>query len=154
MAGWDWSQILTAGGKQYVAKRTGSAFMEMSRDYPTDEQADADTLGRDIVRRFTAHIPHEGGRPPLGTLILESSKGVSTASGDGSDAEISRAISTDNGNTYTTYDPRPVGEQGVYDQRTVWHRNGRGRRPQTIIQFRINQPVKIAITGVVYGETT
>lgn len=151
---WDWAYILTAFGKQYVAKRTGPAFMELSRDYPTDEQADASTMGTDIVREWTAHIPHESGRPPLGTIILESSKGISRASGDGANAVCQMRISNDEGNTWTAYRDAPFGVQGAYSARTIWHRNGRGVRPQTILGFKVSEPVKFAVEGVIFGETT
>lgn len=151
---WAWVRILTVGGAQYVSKRTGSAFMELSRAYPTDEQADAETAGTDIIREFTAHIPHEGGRPALGTVLLEGTKGVARSSGDGSDPVTQMRISTDNGNSWTSFRDRKTGAEGVYDQRTVWHRNGRGKRPQTILHFRDPEPVKRSVTGIVWGETT
>jgi hypothetical protein len=151
---WAWVRILTAGSKHYVSKRTGSAFMELSREYPTDEQAAAETMGTDIIREWTAHIPHEGGRPSLGTVLLESTKGVARAAGDGSAPVCQMRISTDNGNAWTSYRDRATGATGVYDQRTVWHRCGRGKRPQSIFQFKHSEPVKMAVTGVVWGETT
>lgn len=154
MASWDWARIITVGGKQYAAKRTGPAFMELSREYPSDEQPDDDTPGNAIVRRWTAHIPHEGGRPALGTIIVECSKGIGLPSGDGSDPVMAMAISNDNGNTWTANREAPMGEQGAYDVRTVWHRNGRGVRPQTILRFLVNEPLKFAVEGVIFGETT
>lgn len=154
MASWDWARIITVGGKQYAAKRTGSAFMELSREYPSDEQADADTPNVEIVRRWTAHIPHEGGRPALGTIIVECSKGIGLASGDGENPLMAMAISTDQGNTWTANREESMGEQGEYAKRVVYHRNGRGQRPQTILRFRVNEPVKFAVEGVIWGETT
>lgn len=151
---WDWAYILTALGKQYVAKRTGPAFMELSRDYPTDEQADADTLGTTIRREFSAHVPVESGAPALGAVILESSKGIGRASGPGSAPVAKLRISNDNGNTWTAFRDASLGAQGAYSQRSVWHRNGRGRRPQVIFGFRIEEPVKFAVEGVIYGELT
>lgn len=151
---WSWAYILTAFGKQYVSKRTGPAFMELSRDYPTDEQSDASTMGTDIVREWTAHIPHEQGRTPLGTIIVECSKGIGRVSGDGSNPVIQMRISNDNGNTWTAYREASMGAQGVYNARCVFHRNGRGVRPQTILGFKVSEPVKFAVEGVIYGETT
>lgn len=151
---WSWAQIISVNGVEYAAKRTGSAFMELSRDYPTDEQADADTMGTDIVREWTAHIPHESGRPALGTIVLECSKGIGRASGDGSDPVIQMRISNDNGNTYTAFREAPMGAQGAYGQRAVFHRNGRGVRPQTILHHKVSEPVVFAVEGVIWGETT
>ena len=154
MPGWDWARIVTAGGRQYVAKRTGTAFMEMSREYATDEQADANTPGNEIVRVWSAHIPHEEGRPEIGTVIAECSTGIGRISGDGSDPVMAMSISFDQGQTFTTYRNAKMGELGAYSARVVWHRNGRGKRSQTILRFRVNEPVKFAIENIVHGETT
>ena len=151
---WAWVRILTVGGSQYVSKRSGSAFMELSREYPTDEQADAETAGTDIIGEWTAHIPHEGGRPALGTVLLEGTKGVARSSGDGSDPVTQMRISFDGGNSWTAWRDRKTGATGEYDTRTVWHRCGRGKRPQTILHFKDPEPVKRSVTGIVWGETT
>lgn len=151
---WDWSQIIEQDGRVFAAKRTGSTFVELSRAYATDEQADESTLGTDIEREFSAHVPHDGGRVALGGLFLEGSKGVGLASGDGSDPMAGRRISRDNGNTWTAWDDRKIGAQGAYDERTNWTRNGRGKRPQTVFHFRVIEPVKFDITGVVWGQRT
>lgn len=177
---WDWVRIVSKDGKHYVSKRTGSTFCELSRDYATDEETtvasvdtrvttggdtrirvsgdtrvtagSGSTLGTDIPRQFTAHIPHDGGRPALGAIHLEGSKGRGNASGDGSDPVAGLRISNDNGNTFSARRARNLGAQGAYDERTKWERNGRGRRPQTVLWFDIDEPVKFDITGVVYGQ--
>jgi hypothetical protein len=151
---WSWAMIASVNGKEYVAKRAAGVFAEMSRAFPTDEQADANTLGTDIVREWTAHIPQEAGTQVIGTIVLESSKGIGRASGDGSDPIVQMRISNDNGNTWTTYRDGKLGAQGAYEQRTVWHRNGRGKRPQTILQFKASEPVQFSVEGVVYGEVS
>jgi len=151
---WAFSRILTAGGEQYATKRTGTAFMRLSRDYATDEQADASTLGTDITREFSAHIPHGSGRPPLGAIILEGSKGIGLSSGDGSAPVVQRRISTDDGNSWTAWDSRALGAQGAYSARSKWSRNGLGRRPQTIVHFKIAEPVILTVTGVTWGDAS
>lgn len=150
--GWDWSRIQSEGDAIYAAKRTGSTFVELSREYATDEQADASTLGNDITREFTAHINHDGGRPSLGAIHLEGSKGRGNASGDGSDPLAGLRISKDNGNTWKSRKTRKLGAQGAYDERTKWERNGRGKRPQTVLWFDVDEPVKFDVTGVVWGQ--
>ncbi len=151
---WAFSRILTAGGAQYATKRTGTAFMRLSRDYATDEQADAETLGTDITREFTAHIPHDAGRPALGPIMVDGSKGGGLAAGDGSAPVIQMRISTDNGNTWSSFRSRKLGAQGAYDERSKWNQNGRGRRPQTILHFKIVEPVAFTVTGVTWGEAS
>jgi len=151
---WAFSRILTAGGAQYATKRTGTAFMHLSRDYATDEQADAETLGTDITREFTAHIPHDAGRPALGPIMVDGSKGGGLAAGDGSAPVIQMRISTDNGNTWSSFRSRKLGAQGAYDERSKWNQNGRGRRPQTILHFKIVEPVAFTVTGVTWGEAS
>ena len=149
---WDWVRIISEGDAHYAAKRTGSTFVELDRDYATDEQADASTLGNDIPREWSAHIPHDGGRPVLGAIHLESSKGRGNAAGDGNDPVIGLRVSKDNGNTWSTRRTRKIGAQGAYDERTKWERNGRGKRPQTVLRFDTDEPVKFDITGAVYGQ--
>lgn len=179
---WDWVRIVSKDGKHYVSKRTGSTFCELSRDYATDEETtvasvdirvttggdtrirvsgdtrvtagSGSTLGTDIPRQFTAHIPHDGGRPAIGAIHLEGSKGRGNASGDGSDPVAGLRISNDNGNTFSARRTRNLGAQGAYDERTKWERNGRGKRPQTVLWFDVDEPVKFDITGVVYGEAS
>lgn len=151
---WAWSQIISQDGSQYAAKRTGSTFVHLSRAYDTDEQVDASTFNLDITREWTAHIPHEAGRPALGPIILEGSKGIGNASGDGANPVVQMRISTDNGNTWTSYRSRSMGATGAYDTRAKWNQNGRGKRPQTILQFKVAEPVKFDVTGVVYGDAS
>lgn len=150
---WNWSQIISQDGAQYVAKRTGTAFMQLSRAYATDEQADASTLGDDITRNWTAHIPHEGAGIALGPIILEGSKGTALASGDGSDPVVQMRISNDNGNTQSSWRERSLGVRGDYDARAKWNQNGRGKRPQTVLEFKASEPIVLDVTGVVWGET-
>ena len=149
---WDWVRIISEGDAHYAAKRTGSTFVELDRDYATDEQADANTLGTDIPREWSAHIPVDGGRPVLGAIHLEGSKGRGNATGDGNDPVVGLRISTDNGNTWSSRRTRKIGAQGAYDERTKWERNGRGKRPQTVLWFDTDEPVKFDITGAVYGQ--
>ncbi|MEL6258048.1 MAG: hypothetical protein AAFQ67_03195 [Pseudomonadota bacterium] len=149
---WDWAQIISDGGNQYVAKRTGSAFMQLTRNAATDEQPDDSTLGTDIERFGTAHLPHAEGRSPLGPIIAELSHGVGLANGDGSDPVIGLRLSRDNGQTWTNRRDRDLGVQGAYEQRSKWVRNGRGRRPQTIAELRVVEPVQHSITGLTFGS--
>jgi hypothetical protein len=149
---WDFVDILQQSGRTLAAKRTGSTFVELSRDYATDEQADESTLGTDIPREWSVHIPIDGGRPVLGAIHLEGSKGRGNAAGDGNDPVIGLRISKDNGNTWSNRRTRKIGAQGAYDERTKWERNGRGKRPQTVLWFDTDEPVKFDITGCVYGQ--
>jgi hypothetical protein len=149
---WSWVRIVSQGGKQYASKRTGTAFMELSRSYVTDEQVDATTLNIDIPREWTSHIPHDGGRPALGSVILEGSKGIGNAAGDGANPMAQMRISNDNGNTWTAYRSRSMGIQGNYDARSKWDLCGRGKRPQTILGFKVVEPVKFDVTNVAWGD--
>jgi hypothetical protein len=125
----------------------------LSRDYPTDEQANTTTMGNDIVREWTAHIPIGSGTQALGTLIIEGTKGAARASGDGSDPVHQMRLSFNQGNTWTAYRDRKTGVVGAYNQRSVWHRCGTGERPQAIAQFKVSEPVKFSVEGVSWGET-
>lgn len=150
--GWDWARIISVSGRYFVAKRAAGVFAEMSRAYATDEQPDVSTLGNTITRQFSAHVPVDDGRPELGSIVMEGSRGIGRASGTGSNPVVQMRLSFDQGNTWTAYRSVSMGVQAAYSVRAVWHRNGRGRRPQVIMGFQVAEPVVFAVEGVSYAE--
>jgi hypothetical protein len=86
--------------------------------------------------------------------MVDGSKGIGLSSGPGSAPVIQMRISTDNGNTWTSFRSRNLGAQGAYDERSKWNQNGRGRRPQTILHFKIVEPVAFTVTGVTWGDAS
>jgi hypothetical protein len=65
---------------------------------------------------------------------------------------ISLAISRDKGNTFGAYRDRTIGAIGAYNARTSWEQNGRAQPEQTVLLFRISDPVRRLWSRVAIGE--
>jgi hypothetical protein len=150
-ATWRYTDIITAAGRVFVCDATGQ-FDELSRDYASESMATASTMGTEIVREFTAHLSGAPDSLPITSVRLESSKGVGVATGQGVDPVVQLRVSTDGGNTWTNWRSRKLGAQGVYDQRTVWHRCGRTKLAGMVFQFQKSDPAPAAYLGVVVNE--
>ena len=148
---WRYTDIITAAGRVFVCDETGQ-FDELSRDYASESMATAFTMGTEIVREFTAHMSGVPDSLPVTTLRLESAKGVGVATGQGVDPIVRMRASVDGGNTWTNWRDRKLGAQGVYDQRTVWHRCGRTRLAGMVFQFQKSDPAPTAYLGVIVNE--
>jgi hypothetical protein len=148
---WEWVFHVSVDGKQYAAPE-GATLVELSRSYASDRQADASTFGTEIVGYFSAHVPVNRLRPALGQIRLEGAKGVGLSSGQGSNPLISLAISRDKGNTFGAYRDRTIGAIGAYNARTSWEQNGRAQPEQTVLLFRISDPVRRLWSRVAIGE--
>ena len=127
-------------------------FDEMSRDYTSEHMADADTMGTEIVREFTAYLPTQSGRMAIMTAKLECAKGVGLPTGQGSDPVVEMRQSVDGGNNFTAWSPKGIGRQGEYSRRTIWRRRGRAKDQGVVFEFRKSDPVKTAFLGVVINE--
>ena len=148
---WRYTSMVTAAERVFVADDTGQ-FDELSRDYLSESMADADTMGTEITREFTAYLAGAPEGFAINTVRLESAKGVGIASGQGSDPIVRLRTSTDGGNTWTNWRDRKLGAQGDYNQRTVWHRCGRTKLQGQVLHFLKTDPVKTAYLGVAINE--
>jgi len=148
---WDWSFHVSVDGRQYAAP-ADAVFVELSRAYKSDRMADASTFGTEIVRYFSGHLPVNMGRPALGQVRVEGSKGIGLSSGQGSNPLLSLAISRDKGNTFGPYRDRTLGAIGEYGARTSWEQNGRAEPEQCVLLFRISDPVGFLPSRIAVGE--
>lgn len=148
---WRYTDIVTAGARVFVCDGAGQ-FDELSRDYTSESMANVSTMGTEIVREFTAFMSGAPDSYPVKSVRLESAKGVGISTGQGSDPVVSMRLSVDGGNTFTSWRDRKLGAIGVYDQRTIWRRNGRTELQGMLFQFQKSDPVKCAYLGVVVGE--
>jgi hypothetical protein len=148
---WEWVFHVSVDGKQYAAPED-TTLVELSRSYKSDRMADASTFGTEIVRYFSAHLPTNRGRPAIGQVRCEGTKGIGLSSGQGSDPLLQLAISRDKGNTFGAYRDRTLGAIGEYGARTAWEQNGRSNPEQTVLLFRISDPVGFLPSRVAIGE--
>jgi hypothetical protein len=148
---WEWVFHVSVDGKQYAAPETPS-LVELSRSYKSDRMPDANTYGTPIVRYFSGHLPTNQGRPAIGQIRCEGTKGIGLSSGQGSNPLLSMAISRDKGNTFGPYRDRTLGAIGEYGARTSWEQNGRSEPEQTVLLFRISDPVGFLPSRVAIGE--
>jgi hypothetical protein len=127
-------------------------LVELSRTYKSDRMADAFTFGTEIVRYFSGHLPVNLNRPALGQIRVEGTKGIGLNSGQGINPLVSMAISRDKGNTFGAYRDRTLGLIGDYGARTSWEQNGRAEPEQTVLLFRISDPVGFLPSRIAVGE--
>jgi len=92
------------------------------------------------------------GNQPLGQVRVEGTKGIGLVSGQGSNPLLSMAISRDKGNTFGAYRDRSLGAIGEYGARTSWEQNGRAMPEQTVLLFRLSDPVGFLPSRVPVGE--
>jgi hypothetical protein len=148
---WEWLHHVANDGKFYAANQA-TALVELSRSYKSDRQADASTFGTHIVREFTAHLPVKTGRPPVGQVRVEGTKGIGLSTGTGSNPLLELSISRDQGNTFEAWRSRSLGVIGNYGARTSWEQNGLAGPEQTVLYFRWSDPVGFLPSRVAIGE--
>ena len=148
---WEWLYHVANDGKFYAANED-TTLVELSRSYKSDRQSDASTFGTHIVREFTAHLPVKSGKPPVGQVRVEGTKGIGLSTGQGSNPLLEMAISRDQGNTFEAWRSRSLGLIGNYGARTSWEQNGRAGPEQTVLYFRWSDPVGFLPSRVAIGE--
>jgi len=148
---WAWQFQVTVDGRQFGAN-DGARFVEISRSYKSEYMASASTMGNEITRYFSGHLPTNQGRPAIGQIRVEGTKGIGLSTGQGSNPLLQLAISRDKGNTFGAYRDRTLGAIGEYGARTSWEQNGRSEPEQTVLLFRISDPVGFLLSRVAIGE--
>ena len=148
---WAWQFHVSVGGKHYAASDEDK-FVELSRSYRSEYEPVENVTGQEIVRYFSGHLPTNQGRPAIGQIRCEGTKGIGLSSGQGSNPLLQLAISRDKGNTFGPYRDRTLGAIGEYGARTSWEQNGRSEPEQTVLLFRISDPVGFLPSRVAIGE--
>ena len=148
---WEWLYHVRVDNRLFSAN-SSTVFVELSRTYRSDRQADASTFGTELVREFTAHLPVKEGRPPLGQIRLEGTKGVGLSSGQGSTPVVQMAISRDKGLTFGSFRDRSLGAIGEYGAWTSWEQNGLAGFEQVVLWFRVSDPVNYLPSRVAVNE--
>ena len=148
---WEWLYHTVKDGRFYAAN-DGRTLVELSRAYKSDRQSSATAFGTHIVREFTAHLPTKEGRPPIGQVRVEGTKGIGLETGQDSNPMLQMFISNDKGNTFGPPKERSLGRQGEYRARTSFEQNGRSEPEQTVLLFRWSDPVGFLPSRVAIGE--
>lgn len=137
-----WTDYVLYRGDNYVMDGAGQ-FDLLSRDYASESMANASTMGTEIVREWMSY-GRFGEFRAIPALYLKSAKGVGLATGQGSDPVVEMRVSTNQGNTWSSYRSRKLGAQGVYDEATIWRINGSTSRQGAYFQFRKSDPAPSA----------
>jgi hypothetical protein len=148
---WEWLHHVSKDGRFYAGNGVRT-FVELSRAYKSDRQSSATAFGTEIVREFTGHLPTKSGRPPIGQVRVEGTKGIGLASGQGSAPVLQMLISRDKGNTFGPAMQRSLGALGEYGARTSFEQTGRSGPEQTVLWFKWSDPVGFLPSRVAVGE--
>ena len=148
---WEWQFHVRVDNRLFAANDE-TVFVELSRAYRSDRQADATTFGTELVREFTAHLPVKSGKPAIGQIRLEGTKGVGLNSGQGIAPVVQMAISRDKGLTFGPFRSQSLGAIGEYAARTSWEKNGRAGPEMTVFWFRVSDPVNFLPSRIPVGE--
>jgi len=147
---WRYTTIVEAAARVFVMDGTGQ-FDELSRDYLSESMVNTTTMGTQIQRLMTAILPAPA-RMAVSLVDLMCATGIGLVSGQGSNPLIEMRLSTDNGNTWTTWRSCSMGVIGAYSQRVRWRRCGRVGYQGMVFQFRKSDPVKGAYVDVSVNE--
>lgn len=83
----------------------------------------------------------------LDSLSLEIEPGVSTVTGQGSDAKVWAQFSRDSGKTYGARLERALGATGIAPKSLRWGSLGQFPERGGVVKFGVSDPVSVAITG-------
>lgn len=139
---WRYTHVVKAQSRIFACDATGQ-FDELSRDYASESMPNTTTTGDVIQRMFSAFLP-AGHFETIPAVQLIVSQGVGTLASDALDPLIGMRISVDGGQTFTAKRNRKLGEQGVYDEATIWRMNGSALRRGVVFLFEKTDPVKAA----------
>lgn len=150
--GWEWAFHANAEGKDFVGSRTGSRVAVLTPSASSDYQADADTFGTEIVRKFSFHLSALRTGAPIGVVRLDADVGIAPLTGDFADPQVLLQWSKNKGQTFSPPRSRSSGSQGQYNREIRWERNGRARPEQVIGLITRSDPIRGHINGVAVGE--
>ena len=99
-----------------------------------------------LIRRASAFIKIEEGRPRMDGLVLHCVTGQGNATPPGAAPLVEMRFSDDMGRTFSRWRATPLGPQGHYFTRAYWQRLGQMRAPGRLIEVRASDPVDIAFS--------
>lgn len=147
-----YTAMVQAGTRVFVCDDDGQ-FDELSRDYASESMPNASTMGTEIAREFTAYLSNVPKRKAIKTVRVEVAMGVGLSAGQGANPVIQMRQSFDGGNTWTSWNSKPLGAQGEYGKRgPTWRRRGRVKDKGVVFHFLKTDPVKEAYLGVPVNE--
>lgn len=140
-------------GRHRVCCHTTGFGVHLGGDYADGRvyQMDLDTYtddGEAIVRERRLPVVVAGQRYIKHRKIeldLERGVGLDASPTVGDDPVVLMRYSDDNGKTWSSERSAAMGKQGEYTTRAIWRRLGRSRH--RVYEFRISDPVKVALVG-------
>lgn len=149
---WEWAYHIQVDGAYYAGSRLDEKLAKLSRDYTSDNQTTATGFVQNIVREFTAHLPVTMGRPEMGSIRVEGSKGNGVLSGQGSNPVITLYVSDDKGTTYEEIGAESLGAAGEYSAATTFYCAGRAKPEHTVLKFSKSDPVPFTPNRIAINE--
>lgn len=109
---------------------------------------DTYTENGNIIERHatTAPLFNDGNRFFVYAIELDLETGVGTLMGQGQTPMVSMRYSMDGGHTWTDWRNEPIGLMGQYKAVCRWSQIGYGYNLS--LEFRITDPIKVAISGI------
>ncbi|MGH7022119.1 MAG: packaged DNA stabilization protein [Caulobacteraceae bacterium] len=134
------AQVSTVvGGATFVGDATTNDLWKMQVGVWQDG---ADPL----VRKASAFIKIEEGRPRMDGLVLHCVTGQGNAIPPGANSLVEMRYSDDQGRTFGRWRATPLGAEGEYITRAYWQRLGQMRAPGRLIEVRCSEPVDVAFS--------
>ena len=99
-----------------------------------------------LIRKASAFVKIEEGRPRMDALVLHAVVGVGAAVDPGSLPVAEMRYSDDLGRTFSKWRAASLGAMGDYDARAYWTRLGQMRAPGRLIEVRCSDPVDVAFS--------
>lgn len=104
-----------------------------------------------ITRICSAYLPIRAGVAPNSNVCLQALTGVADATGQGAEPIVELRYS-DNGKTWSDWEPESLGLIGDFDQKAVWRRLGQMGSPGRWYEFRTTDPVIFSPNGMTFNE--
>jgi hypothetical protein len=145
-----WSKMEFYGGQVLTCYSNGhfggsAGLCRMTKNYLD--------FGTVLERRFRSGFPLNGGAVRIDTVRLRANPGqTSYLTGTYAEPTIEMRISRDAGQTWGNWSPTKLGQQGQYKQMIEWRACGVAKSPGALFEFRVTDPVPLAVTGVFMNE--
>lgn len=150
-----WSTFESFGHSNWVPGCYAAGYFGSSVDGNLIQWSnDYQDFGGTLERRFRAGMPTDAGTTQLFNVILRANPGHTPfLSGTYSNPTVELRTSKDNGETWSNWKPRSLGENGRYRQSIMWRSLGYFGPPSVFVEIRVTDPVPFRVSNVVANES-